>query len=71
MTGVLVACVIGGSLAVGLILTQRRHMKNVFDNSLWANSAVVNPLYKDRTLRFENPLYQDPKNVNINNDDEQ
>lgn len=62
--------VVGGAIAGGLLFSQRRYMKNVFDNSIWAQAAVTNPLYKDRTMRFENPLYRDPKADPDDDDDD-
>jgi len=57
------AVAFGMVIAGGLILAQRRHLKNTFDASIWANTAVTNPLYQDRTMKFENPLYRNPDAV--------
>ncbi|RKP16120.1 hypothetical protein ROZALSC1DRAFT_31801 [Rozella allomycis CSF55] len=60
VTGVAIAGAVGAAVGVGILFSHRRKTKNSLDATLWADVAINNPLYKDRTLRFENPLYQDP-----------
>jgi hypothetical protein len=52
--------IIAGAIAGGLIYAQRRHIKNTFDGTIWADTGLSNPIYKDRTIRVDNPLYQKP-----------
>ena len=56
--GVAGAVILGGALAGGVLTAQRRRNKDVFDPVVWAQSAQTNPLYIDRTLKYENPLYE-------------
>jgi len=52
--------ILGGAIAGGLFMSQKKRAALLFDTTQWANTAVSNPLYLDRTLRFENPMYEDP-----------
>ena len=57
------AFVLGGAIAGTLFMTQRKRAALLFDTTQWNNTSIANPLYQDRTLRFENPMYQDPSEV--------
>ena len=56
--GIAGAVVIGGAVAGGVLNSQRRRNKDIFDTTAWTKAAQVNPLYVDRTQKFENPLYE-------------
>ena len=54
------ALVLGGAIAGGLFMSQKKRAALLFDTTQWNNTAISNPLYHDRTLKFENPMYEDP-----------
>jgi len=51
---------LGGAIAGGLFMSQKKRSALLFDTSNWGNTATSNPLYQDRTLRFDNPFYRPP-----------
>ena len=66
--GVAGAVVIGGALAGGLLVRQKRRNMDIFDADSWAKAAQVNPLYFDRTIKYDNPLYQQSTKVASDDD---
>jgi hypothetical protein len=54
------ALMLGGAIAGGLFMSQKKRAALLFDTSNWANTATNNPLYQDRTIRFDNPFYRPP-----------
>jgi len=56
--GIAGAVIIGGAVAGGVLSSQRRRNKDIFEGDVWSTKAQVNPLYNDRTQKFENPLYE-------------
>jgi len=60
LSGIGGALVLGGAIAGGLFMSQKKRANLLFDTTQWNSTAITNPLYNDCTLRFDNPVYTEP-----------
>ena len=58
--GIAGAVIVGASFAALLFLNHRKNMQHVLEDSVWANAAVSNPLYRNLNSSYQNPLYRQP-----------